>query len=157
VGIVIKPAEISKRRLRRMQDRIDNLDRVWPRVGRYLSGQVRRQFSTRGAHMGTPWAPLKPEYLLWKVANGYPRSTLVMRGDLKNSFVQRPMSVEIYRKDTAVFGSDDPKAVWHQYGTKRNGKQVNPPRPMLVFTTEIKSEMVDIVRRYIRGRGPGVY
>lgn len=155
--IVINKAEITKRRLRAMSRRIENPEIVWPRVGRFLSLVVRRQFATKGTYLGTPWAPLKPEYMLWKVMNGYPRQTLVMDGSLKNSWVDRPMSIETYRGSSAVFGSNDRKVVWHQYGTTRHGRQVNPPRPMLVVNAMVRDEVVDIVRRYVRGRGAGVY
>lgn len=155
--IVINRAEITKRRLRAMSRRIENPEIVWPRVGRFLSLVVRRQFATKGTYLGTPWAPLQPDYMLWKVMNGFPRQTLVMRGDLKDSFVGRPMGVETYRGKSAVFGSNDRKAVWHQYGTMRHGRQVNPPRPMLVVNPMVREEVVDIIRRYVRGRGEGVY
>lgn len=155
--ITINDAEITKRRLRAMKERINNPDRAWPRVGRYLSITTNKQFATKGAYLGTPWAPLQPDYLLWKVANGYPRATLVMRGDLKQSLTGRPMGIERYNGKSAVFGSGDRKFIWHQKGTKRNGRQVNPPRPMIVLTPTVRAEITDIMRRYIRGRGPGVY
>lgn len=155
--VVVNRAEITKRRLRAMGERVDNPEPAWPRVGRMLSLAVRKQFLTKGAYMGTPWRPLKPDYLLWKVLNGYPWQTLVMRGDLRDSFVERPMSVETYLGKSAVFGSNDRKVVWHQFGTFRNGKRVNPARPMLVVNQMIRDEVVDIMRKYVRGRGEGVY
>lgn len=155
--VVVNKAEITKRRLRAMGHRIENPEPAWPRVGKMLSQAVRQQFITRGSYLGTPWKPLKPDYLLWKVMNGFPWQTLVMRGDLRNSFTDRPMSVESYLGKSAVFGSDDRKVVWHQFGTFRNGKRVNPARPMLVVNQMIRDETTDIVRRYIRGRGDGVY
>lgn len=155
--VVVNKAEITKRRLKAIGGRIDNPEPAWPRIGRMLSHAVRRQFITKGAYMGTPWKPLKPNYLLWKVTHGYPWQTLVMRGDLRDSFTHRPMSVETYLGKSAIFGSSDRKVVWHQFGTFRNGKRVNPARPMLVATPMIRDEAVDIMRKYIRGRGEGVY
>lgn len=155
--VVINNAEITKRRLRAMGRRIDNPEPAWPRVGRFLSMVVRRQFSTKGAYLKTPWDPLKPEYMLWKVMNGYPRQTLVMDGSLRSSFVGRPMDVEVYMGKSAVFGSSSDLAVWHQKGTYRDGKRVNPPRPMLFVNRHVAEEVTDILRRYIRGRGAGVY
>lgn len=144
-------------KLRVMGDRIANPDEVWPRVGRYLSLVVRRQFYTRGSYLGTPWAPLKPDYLLWKAVNGYPQQTLVMRGDLRDSFGGRPMGIEKYRGNTAVFGSDDKKAIWHQKGTRRNGRQINPARPMLVLNPMVREEITDIVRSFVMDRDRGKY
>lgn len=155
--VVINDAEITKRRLAAMKVRVQDPSRAWPRVGRFLSTVVRRQFTTKGSYLGTPWAPLKPEYALWKVINGYPRQTLVMDGSLRSSFVSRPMDIEHYRGQVAHFGSSRDTAIWHQRGTRRNGKQVNPPRPMLVVNPMVREEVTDIVRRYIRGRGDGVY
>ena len=155
--VVVRKADVTKRRLRAMGRRINNPEPAWPRVGRFLSLTVRKQFITKGAHLGTPWKPLKPDYLLWKVMRGYPWQTLVMDGSLRDSFVERPMSVESYLGKSAVFGSDDRKVVWHQFGTFRNGKRVNPARPMLVANQHVHDEVTDILRRYIRGRGDGVY
>lgn len=155
--VMINKAEITKRRLRAMGRRIENPEPAWPRVGRFLSMVVRRQFATKGAYLNTPWKPLRPEYLLWKVANGYPKQTLVMDGTLRSTFVGRPMDVETYKGASATFGSNSDLAVWHQRGTYRNGKRVNPPRPMLVVNDHVAEEVTDILRRYVRGRGAGVY
>lgn len=155
--VVINKAEITKRRLRAMAKRVENPEPAWPRVGAFLSMVVRRQFATKGAYLNTPWDPLKPEYLLWKTVNGYPRQTLVMDGSLRRSFVGRPMDIETYKGASAKFGSSSDLAVWHQRGTHRNGKRVNPPRPMLFINEPVAEEITDILRRYIRGRGAGVY
>lgn len=141
-----------KRRIRAMEMRAEDATRVWPRVGSYLSRQVRRQFTTRGAAMGTPWEPLKPQYRTWKVSHGYPRSILVRTGDLRSSFTHRPMDIEHYTPKTGTFGSNDPKAVWHQYGTHRHGKQVNPPRPMLVVTPEMSAEIRKLIAKHVAGK-----
>lgn len=100
-------------RISGMSARAENAEAVWPRVGSYLSRQINRQFVTEGAHFGRPWKPLQPSYRLWKIRHGYSRKILVQTGQMRESFTKRPMSIEIYRKDSATFGSSNPKAGWH--------------------------------------------
>lgn len=137
------------RKLVAMSRRVDDLTPIWPKIGLFLSREVSKQFTTHGAYMGTPWAPLKPDYRAWKIANGFPGKTLVMTGDMKSTFVRRPMQREIYHRDHAIFGSDDQKARWHAAGTERDGRQILPARPIMVIRTYQKNRVKKIMRNYI--------
>jgi phage gpG-like protein len=139
---------LAKRHIRNLQMRATNLMPMWPRVGTYLSGVVRKQFASKGVYLQTPWKPLQPDYRLWKVKHGYSSAILVKTGDLKRSF-GRPMQIESYRRDSASFGSREQTALWHQDGTRRHGRQVNPPRPILKATPLVKREVKKIVRDWI--------
>jgi phage virion morphogenesis protein len=141
-------------RVNKIRKRVqDPSDAVWRQVGSYLSKQVDRQFITEGAHLGpSPWQPLKPAYRMWKIRHGYSRKILVQTGELRRSFTSRPMGIEEYHGQYAIFGSDLQKAVWHQYGTERHGKRVNPPRPMLVVNPDVRRDIKDILTNYIVGK-----
>lgn len=133
-----------------MRLRMKNLEPAWVKVGSYLSQVNRRQFATEGAYLGKPWKPLKPDYLQWKVRNGYGgRKTLVQTGALRASFTSRPMSLEVISGNKAMFGSTDRKAVWHQHGTHRNGKRAIPARPIIVKTPKLSRDIADIIAEYI--------
>jgi phage virion morphogenesis protein len=130
--------------------RLKNLEPAWAKVGSYLSQVNRRQFATEGAYLGKPWRPLKPEYMQWKIKNGYGRrKTLVQTGAMRASFTSRPMSIEVYKGDSATYGSNDYKAKWHQYGTHRNGKRAIPPRPIIVKTPKLTRDIRDIIAEYL--------
>jgi phage gpG-like protein len=153
VKFTIRGDKAVKKSLTEMGERARSVEKAWPSVGSYLSNQVNQQFVTEGRRFGTPWRPLKPEYKLWKMRHGFSRKILRQTGKLKESFTGRPMDIEEYRGNSATFGSSLDSAVWHQKGTRRNGKRVNPPRPMLVATKEVRLEVKRILLRYItRGR-----
>lgn len=75
-------------------------------------------FHSAGASVGTPWAPLADATLRGKPGNS--TELLVEEGDLRASLTERnaPFSrVEMEGSDSLAFGTDDPVAVFHQYGT----------------------------------------
>jgi phage gpG-like protein len=143
-------------RIRKMGDRAQDVTPVWPRVGSYLAREVRRQFSTKGKHFGTPWKPLARSTRKQKSKLGYPRNPLLRSGALRRSLIGRPMAVEIYRRTNATFGSDLPTADWQQHGTRRRGRRHIPPRVMLKVTPQQSREVAKMMKKYIVGRGGGV-
>lgn len=132
-------------RFKEYQKRIKTLRRAWRSVGRYLSGEFRKQFTSQGAYFGKPWAPLDPQYRAWKSVHYPGRKILVQSGSLRDSLTHRPMGVERYHLDSAEFGSDDPKAIFHQRGTRRG----IPPRPMVVVNQKMRTDITDILAKYI--------
>lgn len=134
------------RRARKMAERASNLTPAWPRVGAYLSAANRRQFQTEGAYYGTPWAPLSPDYMQWKVRNGYSRRTLVMTGQMRASFTSRPLPIERYSRRSAKFGSNSPIAKYHQHGTRHM-----PARPIMVATPVVMDNISTIIADYVTG------
>lgn len=121
-------------------------------VGSFIAASNRRQFATHGAYYGKPWKPLQPDYLQWKIRNGYSRRTLVMTGDMRVSFVSRPMSIEKYYGDSATFGSDHWLAKFHQYGTYRNGRRAIPPRPIMKKTKVLVRGVAGIIKGHVLGK-----
>ncbi len=132
--------------------RIKNPAPVWVKVGSYLAAVNRKQFATHGAYLGKPWKPLKPEYLQWKIKNGYSRKTLMQTGAMRLSFVSRPVAIEKYYKKSAVFGSDNRLAPYHQYGTFRNGKRAIPPRPIMYKNRQTVRAVKSILADHIAGK-----
>lgn len=150
--IIVRGRREAKAVIAKMRHRMNHPDPMWPRVGRIISSNTRRQFSTRGAHFGTPWQPLKPEYLAWKLSRGYPRQILVMTGEMRGTVTGRPLDVEEYLGQKAIFGTSNQLAIWHHGGTRRNGKRVNPPRPILKATPGMADEIASVVADYITSR-----
>lgn len=142
-----------RRRLRSIDKKLSNPDTLWPKVGSYLSRTANRQFVTEGQHLlGRRWTALKPSYRLWKIRQGYSRKILVQGGDMRKGLTKRPMDIEEYHGNSAVFGSSNPKVTWHHGGTKRNGKRVNPPRPILVFNQQVRDDIRQIMVQYAVGK-----
>lgn len=149
MGLTIQGDKTAALRLRNLSHRAKDVRPVWARFGLYLSRQVARQFASRGTWLGTPWRPLTPEYRLQKRRKGFGSRILVASGELKGSFTGRPMKVERYGVSSAVYGSDLDTAVWHQHGTHHKGKQVNPPRPMLVPNPKMTKFLKRLLKQHL--------
>lgn len=131
--------------------RAQDLRPAWMKVGKYISNQTYEQFRTNGAKHGTPWKPLTPEYAFRKRQAGFTGPILVRGGKLRRSFLW-PDLILTNKKQYAEFGSELDLAKWHQYGTRKDGKQVNPPRPMLVVTPLVRKRIARIIEDHIAGR-----
>lgn len=149
LSVSAKGGQRTKRKLRGMEARAKNLSPVWPKVGSLIANMNRLQWATDGAYYGTPWQPLSPDYLQWKVSNGYSGSLLVMTGGMRASFTSRPMRIEQYRGNSAVFGSDYWLAKFHHYGTFRNGKRAIPPRKLMVASERMQSGVAAVIAQYV--------
>lgn len=141
----------AKRKFREMKERVQVPDRAWKRVGIYLSREVNRQFSTRGAQFGTPWKPLAISTKIEKRRLGFTPAPLVRTGRLKRGFTQRPMDIFETRGSIARFGSSYDIAAYQHHGTTRNGRQHIPARPILKATPVVRREVRDILKKYITG------
>lgn len=106
------------RELRAMAARAADLTPVWDEVGDTVSDAMHQQFRTAGAFGGKKWAPLKPEYLQWKIRHGYSPETLIKTGTLQSSLISRPMSIEVHEGTSATFGSSVGYFKFHQKGTR---------------------------------------
>lgn len=139
---------VSKK-LRRLASNAESQEKVWPKVGSYLSRAIQRQFITEGAYFNTPWKPLKPNYRKWKMQQGLSRKILRQTGMMMRTFTGRPMDIEEYYPHEAVFGSSNPKAAWHHYGTRRNGKRVNPPRKIVSLPRFVKEDVKQLIADHL--------
>lgn len=149
--VIITGAKDVKAKIAGIRRRMKNPSPVWPRIGRIVNKAVSRQFTTRGAYFGTPWKPLTPKYLAWKLSHGGPRQILVMSGKMRGTLISRPMNIEEYMGHRAVFGTNNDKALWHHGGTRYRGQQINPPRPILKATQPLAHDMAVSVGKYIAG------
>jgi hypothetical protein len=133
-----------------MADRADGIPAdVWAKVGDEIAEHMAEQFATEGAHLtGKAWAPLSPPYLRWKVRHGLHPERLRATDALVSSLISRPMAVEEYSPLEAKFGTDDPKARFHQGGTK-----FMPQRKIIEVDSPGGEELADdawsVVARYI--------
>lgn len=134
--------------LSEMADRASGIPAtVWAKVGDVVSENMLEQFLTEGAHLGgKPWAPLSPPYLAYKLRNGLYPERLTATGDMASSFIRRPMAVETYGEREATFGSDDPKAAFHQRGTRKM-----PQRQIIDVDTnpDFADDVNSVLARYI--------
>lgn len=136
-------------RLSTIMRRNEDYRRVWPRVERYIRSTTRRQFTSYGAFLGRPWKPLQPNYRAWKVKHGYSPHILVKTGKMKKGLTSFPMDFRRHYKKSARFGTNSKIAVYHQHGTRRNGKRHLPARPMLKATKRVRIDVKNIVRDYL--------
>ncbi len=153
--VSIRGADAVALRFKLIGRRSSNVSpRVWKGIGAYLSREIYQQFVTDGARFGTPWEPLSAKWVKYKRKHGYSTRILRMTGEMRQSLVGRPMDVERYYKTTAVYGTRNKKAVWHQDGTRSPyGLGIhNPPRPIINLTEEVENEIADRLAKYIVGR-----
>lgn len=134
--------------LTEMIDRSTGMEAAWPAVGDVIADHMATQFATEGAHLtGKPWAPLSPPYLAWKLAHGG-NGILRLSDAMVSSLISRPMAVEEYGPDWATFGTNDPKAKFHQGGTKKM-----PQRKIIELDSPGGEELADdcnsVLARYI--------
>lgn len=131
--------------LTEMQDRTTGVAVIWPKVGDFLADEFRKQFDTQGAYFySRKWKALSPDYLRWKISHGYDPRILRQTGAMALTFTSRPMAVEVYRPMSATFGSDDPKAKWHQNGTRYMSR-----RQIIRVTGDLSDGVSSIIARYI--------
>ena len=106
----------------------------------------REQFETQGRARGTPWAPLRRATVRSRVKrSGYYRSApaaavaiLLWTRRLQRSFRDRaaPSHVEIIGTREMLWGSRDPRARFHQSGTRDMAR-----RPILWLTPREQDEV----------------
>lgn len=145
----------DRRAFSRVKRRIKKADidmlKAGPKVGAVVARHIRRQFTTKGAHFGTPWKPLAKSTLKEKARKGFPKSPLVRTGQMKAGVTKQPLDIEWFTNSSAHLGTDRKKAVWQHYGTHRNGRRHIPPRPILKLTPDLKQDIVDVLRRQALG------
>lgn len=145
--------------LRKMAMRAKNPTAAWHNVGSYIAAVERRQFATSGAYLnGVPWKPLKPQYLQWKVRQGYSKRVLMQSGSLRLSFTSRPMAIEVYAGTSATFGSNHPVAKYHQHGTHshKTGKKLLPKRIIMKTTPKMRRDVKTILAAHVLGKHTSV-
>lgn len=147
--------EYPTRQVDRIKRRISRSDvdmlKTGLKAGNIIQRHIRKQFATKGAWMGTPWKPLKPATIKEKRKLGFGNRMLVRTGDMKASLTKSPMDIEWFTHTRGTFGSDEMKAIWQHFGTRRRGKRAIPPRTLLKLTPALKTELLDLIRRQTLG------
>lgn len=109
---------------------------AWYRIDKHMTTVLVRQFSTKGAFGGEPWAPLRPSTKRARQRPGGNRGginhPLWDFGDLRSSLIAvGPTSIRVITKDSYQRGTRDPKAYRHQKGfvaTQWGGHRFHVPR-----------------------------
>lgn len=140
-----------RRELLRREANIKRPDPAWRDVGKYIAREVRKQFTTKGAHFGTPWKPLAPSTIAEKKRQGWPRQPLVRTGAMKREFTGSPLDIERYQGNVATFGASSDIAGYQHFGTKRNGRTHIPARVILKMTPQMRRDIKNILERHING------
>lgn len=134
----------AERRLRQLSLFLSDLRPFWPVVTRLVRGWWSRQFETRGAFGGRPWAPLSPAYREWKEKHYPGKPILVQTGALRRA-ASSPQRFVTPRTLTLVI--NDEKLEHHQEG----GPNL-PARP-LVFGSPLpfqaEAELDEAATEYV--------
>jgi hypothetical protein len=138
--------EQTNRQLHEMQIRAANLIPVWRRVGAIVAAGEKRQYATEGAYLnsGHVWAPLSPAYAAWKQRTGHDGGIEVLSGDTRKGLTSRPMDIEEYYPQHAVFGVSGKIAYWQQHGTR-----FMPKRTLIAFTKSTRNSANRAIARYV--------
>lgn len=128
----------------------NNASPAFRRFAQKFRGHLIKQFATEGAHFGTPWQPLSPQYAAWKMRKYGPKKILQREGELRDSLMRRALSVMTVTDSELVIGTDVPHAVYHQ-----EGRGV-PKRPIIVASPEVVRDAREILANYIVDGGAAV-
>lgn len=144
-NVEIEGSEAVRVLMSEMKDRTTGVEKAWPKVGQVIADAMTEQFDTEGVRLtGKPWAPLSPPYLRWKIRKGFDPRRLHQTGAMRRSLTSRPMAIETYGPTSARFGTDDPKARFHQGGTRRM-----PERTILAVDEDLSDDASQVLARYI--------
>lgn len=119
----LEGVEDYQRRLRGFAAQLVDLRPFWPTAARIARGWLKRQMDSEGSWGGDPWEPLSPSYAAYKAATRPGRPMLWYDGPLRRAvFAPR----RIARPDSLELVIEEPKAAFHQEGTRRM-----PARPII--------------------------
>lgn len=141
------------RGLRAIRVAIDDLRPLWPVLNRTIRPFIVDHFQTQGRASGEPWAPLTPRYGAWK-ARHYPgKPILVREGELAAHVTGRRGPRMVPGPRSVEYVIDDPKARFHQYGTRvMVARPVLPTRVPAGVERDIKRAAAnyfdDVARRW---------
>lgn len=123
--------DIISRDLSRISDNMGDLRPAFLQMFTLLEESEKRQFDSQGSYGSGGWAPLSPVTLQRKAALGLPSDILVATGAMRDSLIDGGSAgaVRHMTQTRAVFGTADPKAIFHQMGTERMPRRrpVQPP------------------------------
>jgi phage gpG-like protein len=150
VSVEVFGDKIVERELLRFSHAAENMRPAGQEFMDYMRGIEREQFNTQGASGSGGWAPLKPATVAQKARRGHDPRILRATGALFGSLTSRggPNHLEKISANEWFYGTSDPKAKFHQKGTRRM-----PRRPVIEFSERNRRDVVKIVQRHLIGEG----
>lgn len=134
-----------ERTLLRAAGRTDDMSDGLSLVADHFLDSEERQFASQGGYASGGWAPLAPSTLAGKRRAGQDQRILHAEGDLRASLTRRGGDhLEEVTDSSLVFGTTDPKAKFHQFGTS-----TMPRRRPVELTEGDRREAVRILQRSI--------
>lgn len=146
LALTIEGDETLLQALRRLDESQRDLAALWPKLANTFYDIERRQFQSEGGRAKS-WSALSPEYAAAKAVTYPGQPILQASGALMRSLTSQTDEHAIYdaRPDGVTLGTSDPKAVYHQEGTRRM-----PARPPIDLIAADYEEMGGVVRDYFR-------
>lgn len=140
-----------KRSLATFGAQVTDLSDAWEQVGEDLLGDFADNFATEGGGFGgwSSWAPLAASTVADRERHGYggEHPILVRTGELMASTTVRgaPGNVFEVGPNSLTVGTNDPKAVFHQFGTRKM-----PARVIVGLSWDRQSQIVNRLNTYIQ-------
>lgn len=123
IYVRIEGDDAFERKVKQLGLFFDDLRTFWPLLVPVFIGWMGAQFATEGGWGGQAWAPLSPQYALWKSTH-YPGRTILIRDGVLRRAASEPRREATPR--TLTLWIDDDVAAYHQEGTDRM-----PARPLI--------------------------
>lgn len=120
-------------------------------IGGFYHGQVLAQFEAHGYVPGVfgPWVPLSVNTIDHKSRNKF--EPLVEYEQLEDSLTRDMSMYSIHEvlPMSARFGTSDPVAKFHQGGTRQNGQQHDPARPIVLGNAILDEYIVTAISNHL--------
>jgi hypothetical protein len=145
-----EPTVIS-RKLATWNASIATMAPAWEQVGDYLLDQFDVNFGQEGGFFGgfSTWPALRPATVKDRLRRGYggAHPILFRTGELRWSTVMRGASNNVFQvgMNSLVVGTADPRAIFHQRGTRRMAA-----RPIVGIGWKQTTQIVRILGDYVR-------
>jgi phage gpG-like protein len=138
-----------ERELLRLSDAAMDMRPAGARFMEYMRSVERQQFDSEGRTGSGGWAPLKPRTAAQKAARGLDPRILRAHDELRKSLTNKghPNHIEQISADEFFFATRDPKAKFHQGGTRKM-----PARRVIDLAERNRRKIVKIVQEHLIGR-----
>jgi phage gpG-like protein len=146
ISIEVFGQKTVERELLRFSHAAADMRPAGERFMEYMRSVERSQFDSEGRTGSGGWAPLKPRTVASKAARGLDPRILRATDHLRKSLTNKtsPDHIEQINADTWFFATRDPKAKFHQTGTRKM-----PRRPPVELSERNRRAIVKIVQRHI--------
>jgi hypothetical protein len=143
--ISLQGVKASAAMLNEIGERAVNMRPAFLRIRKLLIEGNRKQFETKGAYLGTPWAKSAPGTLARKARLEQDLTPMVASGDLERALSGgRGKRTRITRSSVSVGA-----ALF--YGKFGFGTDHSPPRPPIGISDETSRESTSIIEKHLLG------